>query len=50
MEKLSDRVFLLFRIDLAFVRVRKWLTPIGRRTIFPFLVIRMRLESDLFIS
>ena len=50
MEKASGRLFRLFRIALAFVRVRKWLTPIGRRTIFPFLVILTRFESDLFIS
>jgi len=34
----------------ALVRVRKWSTAIGRRTIFPFFVILMRFESDLFIG
>jgi hypothetical protein len=44
---LSDNVFRLLRIPFAFARVRKWFTDIGRRTILPFRVIRMRLVKDL---
>lgn len=33
-------------MDFAFVRVRKWLTAIGRRTILLFLVILIREVRD----
>ena len=37
-------------MDRAFVRVRKWLTPMDRRMIFPCFVIFTRFESDLLID
>jgi hypothetical protein len=50
MEKSNERVCRVSRILFPFLRVRKWLTAIGRRTIFPFFVIRIRFVMDLFIG
>gem|GEM_PF-2125585 len=49
MDMPSERDCRLLRMFFWFVRVRKWSTAIGRRTILPFFVILIRSVTDLLM-